>query len=88
MNILKSAKFIERRGLEIVIILALAALALAGLVFYIYAWRAVNAVESSGVIGIGVREKILDEVAKDLRDRESNLEKLKVSPLLLRNIFR
>ncbi|MBI4119145.1 MAG: hypothetical protein HY452_02690 [Parcubacteria group bacterium] len=88
MNILKSAKFIEKRGLEVVIVLALVVLALAGLVFYVYAWRAVNAMESSGVIGIGVREKILDEVAKDLSDRAAHLEKLKVSPLLLRNIFR
>ena len=87
MNSIKSAKFIEKRGLETVIILALVVLAVSGLVFYVYAWRAINAVESSGVVGIGVREKILDEVAKDLEDRAAILEELKRSPLSLRNIF-
>ena len=87
MDFIKSAKFIEKRGLEVVVVLALIVLAVAGLVFYVYAWRAVNTVGSSGVIGIGVREKILDEVAKDLEDRAAILEELKRSPLSLRNIF-
>lgn len=88
MDFIKSAKFIEKRGLEAVIVLAFIVLAVAGFIFYVYAWRAVNTVGSSGVVGIGVREKILDEVAKDLEDRADRLEKLKTSPLLLRNIFR
>ena len=87
MDFIKSAKFIEKRGLEVVVVLALIVLAVAGLVFYVYAWRAVNTVGSSGVVGIGVREKILDEVAKDLEDRAAILEELKRSPLSLRNIF-
>lgn len=74
--------------MEAVIVLAFVVLAVAGSVFYVYAWRAVNTVGSSIVVGIGVREKILDEVAKDLEDRAGRLEKLKTSPLLLRNIFR
>lgn len=88
MDIIKLAKFIERRGLEAVVVLALAVLVVAGLVFYGYAWRAVTAAESSGVVGISVREKILDEVAKDLEDRALRLEKLKTTPLFLRDIFR
>lgn len=88
MDIIKSARFIEKRGLETVVVLAFVVLAVAGLVFYFYAWRAVAAVENSGVVGISVREKILDEVAKDLEDRALRLEKLKTTPLFLRDIFR
>lgn len=88
MDIFAKAKFIEKRGLEIVVALAGALVLFSAWVFYFYAWRAVGVVENSGVTGIDVRERVLDEVAQDLQNRATNLEKLKRQNLSSEDIFR
>lgn len=87
MNTLETGKFIQNKGLEIVVILAMVVVLMAGWIFYAYSWKALDAQEG-GLNEALLKEKQLDEVVSDLTERSSNLEKLRQNILSPRDIFR
>lgn len=76
MKILETGKFIEHKGLEIVVILAVLMILFSGWVFYFYSWKAVDTAEVS-FRDIVLKESDLDEILVDLDERAANLGKLK-----------
>ena len=87
MKILETGKFIEQKGLELVVALAVLAILFSGWIFYFYSWRAVSTAESN-FKGIILKESDLDEAVVGLDERSANLEKLKQVKLSPPDIFR
>ncbi|MEK9174427.1 MAG: hypothetical protein AAB725_00450 [Patescibacteria group bacterium] len=88
MNELEIGKFIEKKGLEIVVTVAAILLLFSGLVFYFYAWQALNEAANSTAAAPSIKQALLEVVVRDLDERQDKLNKLKESPEPARNIFK
>lgn len=87
-NTLLTAKFIEKNGLRIVFLLALAIAGLVGLVFYFYAWQTITVASDSISTSTNIKQTLLETVVKDLDTRANKLDDLSNNRLNIRDIFR
>lgn len=88
MKPLETGKFIEEKGLEIVVALAVGVILLAGWVFYAYSWKAVDSAEEMGLKEVALKEGYLNDIMADLDKRSVNLERLKQNRFSPGDIFR
>lgn len=88
MTPLETGKFIEEKGLEIVVALAAGVILLAGWVFYAYSWKAVDSASEMGFKEVTLKEGYLNDIMADLDKRSANLERLKQNRFSPRDIFR
>ncbi len=88
MNNLTIAKFIEREGLKIIIVVGAVVLAVSFWIFYDYGFGSIDIVSDLQANSPALKQGLIDNVIKDLDSRESNLAKLKQTPLSASDIFR
>lgn len=87
MTTLKVAQFIEKRGMEMIAILAVLMVLFSGWIFYAYAFSSADGSESLEFDGLILKENALENVIQDLDQKEVELNKLKSNPIFSRNIF-
>jgi len=88
MKTLEIGKLIEKKGFEIIISVSVIMLLISGGIFYFYAWRSVDYAQNSGVEDIGVKKNVLEDVLRDLENREDDLLELKLQPIYVPDIFK
>ena len=88
MDNLTIAKFIEREGLKIIMVVGAVVLAVSFWIFYAYGFGSIDIVSDLQANSPILREGLVSDVMSDLDSRESNLTKLKQTPLSVSDIFR
>ncbi len=88
MDNLTIAKFIEREGLKIIIVVGVVVAAVSFWIFYAYGFGSIDIVSDLQANSPTLKQGLIDNVIKDLDSRESGLAKLKQTPLSASDIFR
>jgi hypothetical protein len=88
MNNLNVAKFIQQDGLKTAIIVAVVVLVFSFWIFYSYGFGSISLVSDLQFNSPTLKEGLVNNVLSDLNSRESNLAKLKQTPISVSDIFR
>lgn len=88
MNNLYIAKFIEREGLKIIMAVGAVVVAVSFWIFYAYGFGSIDIVSDLQANSPTLKQGLIDDVMKDLDSKESNLIKLRQTPLSASDIFR
>ncbi|MEK7564776.1 MAG: hypothetical protein AAB394_02330 [Patescibacteria group bacterium] len=81
------AKFIEKEGLKIVLVLSVVMSFIVGLIFYFYAWQTITEASDSTSTLTSIKQTLLETVVKDMDTRSEKLGELKRGQLNIKDIF-
>ena len=82
------AKFIEKEGLKIVLVLSVVMSFIVGLIFYFYAWQTITEASDSTSTLTSIKQTLLETVVKDMDTRSEKLGELKRGQLNIKDIFK